>query len=358
MPLTGDQTRTIHDALANAFRTKASLTKLVRFNLNEQLEHIADGQNTSDIIFNLIDWADAQGRIKELLQAAIKENPQNEMLRQCLEDLHLEINPWIGTGFEQPINDDYNVNPITEEPHKDTYETSEPKKLPTVEPVDDPSAPTEIKKEPARDASRNPFNWISQNKEWVFSGVGVAVVTLFSPFLIKALTSIVENRRSLEEIAVLEEIAASEDIEEQAPFTSPPITAFSHNSFLFEFQRCREVNSYNGIFACNLTVINTAPEERNLTVYNYLAEDKSRVFEFYGGNVFDTDSMKLGNAYSNDEKEATLKLPSGIPVATQLDFNSNSSIPKYLSLLEIVARDDTGEVFKIKFRNVEVDPLS
>ena len=41
--LSGGQTRSIHDALSDAFRTKPALAKLVRFNLDEQLDHITPG---------------------------------------------------------------------------------------------------------------------------------------------------------------------------------------------------------------------------------------------------------------------------------------------------------------------------
>ncbi|BAY44464.1 GUN4 domain-containing protein [Scytonema sp. HK-05] len=83
----GDRLQQFHKALLSAFRTTAKLKQMVRFRLDENLDAITGGANHSQVVSNLIEWADAEGRLEELLIAARKENPGNPALRKFDEQI-------------------------------------------------------------------------------------------------------------------------------------------------------------------------------------------------------------------------------------------------------------------------------
>jgi predicted MPP superfamily phosphohydrolase len=66
-------------ALLSAFPTSQSLARLVRFKLALNLEEVAAG-NLSDQTFSLVQWAEAHGRVRELIEGACAENPTNPIL--------------------------------------------------------------------------------------------------------------------------------------------------------------------------------------------------------------------------------------------------------------------------------------
>ncbi len=83
--LKGSELQELYHALLSAFPTVDELEQMVRFELDEQLEHIAAGQDLGDIVFNLITWAEAQGKLEELIQAARNNNPGNLYLKQVAQ---------------------------------------------------------------------------------------------------------------------------------------------------------------------------------------------------------------------------------------------------------------------------------
>ncbi|QDL07357.1 hypothetical protein DP113_05035 [Brasilonema octagenarum UFV-E1] len=83
----GDRLQQFHKALLSAFPTTAKLKQMVRFKLDENLEAIAGGANHSEVVSNLIEWADAEGRLEELLTAARKDNPGNPALKRFDEQM-------------------------------------------------------------------------------------------------------------------------------------------------------------------------------------------------------------------------------------------------------------------------------
>ncbi len=82
MKLTGKQYKQLQQALLDAFPTKADLQQMVTFELGENLAVIAGGGDLSEITFNLIRWAQAQGTLEDLIQGAIRSNPKNPALQQ------------------------------------------------------------------------------------------------------------------------------------------------------------------------------------------------------------------------------------------------------------------------------------
>jgi serine/threonine-protein kinase len=86
MRLIGKQVEQLRDALLAAF-DKDALRMLVRTDLDEILEEIADGDNLRIIAFNLVTWAEQHDRVDDLLQAARKERPHNEIFLRLTQSL-------------------------------------------------------------------------------------------------------------------------------------------------------------------------------------------------------------------------------------------------------------------------------
>lgn len=82
----GERLQQFQKALLSAFPTPGKLKQMVRFRLDENLEAISTG-NLSEVVSNLIEWAEAEGKLEELLIAARKENPGNPALRKFDEQI-------------------------------------------------------------------------------------------------------------------------------------------------------------------------------------------------------------------------------------------------------------------------------
>jgi hypothetical protein len=83
--LSGQQRRAIQQALLSAYGVKGALEQMVSFCLNEKLAVIAGGDNLSEIIFSLIQWAEASGKVTDLLRCARQENPGNPELQMVAQ---------------------------------------------------------------------------------------------------------------------------------------------------------------------------------------------------------------------------------------------------------------------------------
>ncbi len=89
MKLTGPQVKQLRDALLSAFPAYAPLEEMVRIGLNENLSAVAGEGILRDVVFALIRWAEAQGRITELVVAASEENPGNAALKEVSQQFAL-----------------------------------------------------------------------------------------------------------------------------------------------------------------------------------------------------------------------------------------------------------------------------
>lgn len=85
--LTGKQLRAAMNALLDAYSTEEALAKMVKFGLEENLGSIAGGTTLPDKVFSLLEWARMRGRLSELLQAAIEDNPKNLKLKEFIVGL-------------------------------------------------------------------------------------------------------------------------------------------------------------------------------------------------------------------------------------------------------------------------------
>ena len=91
MRLSGEQRKKLHDALIDAFPEKSSLRQILSFQLNKNLNEITSGTNLSEVTFELIEKAEAENWVKDLVNAALRENPRNSKLRDIAESLSLEV---------------------------------------------------------------------------------------------------------------------------------------------------------------------------------------------------------------------------------------------------------------------------
>lgn len=91
--LNGILRRQLRDALLNAFPTVSALRQLVSLELNLSLEAISGGTNLTDIVFDLIVWAEARSRVEDLAAAARRDNSTNVALAALAAALGLEAPP-------------------------------------------------------------------------------------------------------------------------------------------------------------------------------------------------------------------------------------------------------------------------
>ena len=90
MSLNGQQQRQIHDALLDAF-TWSELDRLAQHRLETNLDHVGGGRNLSDIVTNLVAWADRNHRALDLIDAACTDNPGNLLLQALHADADLAL---------------------------------------------------------------------------------------------------------------------------------------------------------------------------------------------------------------------------------------------------------------------------
>ena len=83
MDLSGSEKKELQDALIHAFPSKASLEQMLahEFKNGKNLNAIAEGNGLTEIVFRLIEEAEAKNWIKDLVDAARKSNPRNTKLK-------------------------------------------------------------------------------------------------------------------------------------------------------------------------------------------------------------------------------------------------------------------------------------
>lgn len=76
----------LNEAFALAF-TKSSLTQMLEYDFKISLENIALGDNLREIIFKVTKWAQSEGKLFELVDAAQRRNPGNRVLQQITREM-------------------------------------------------------------------------------------------------------------------------------------------------------------------------------------------------------------------------------------------------------------------------------
>jgi hypothetical protein len=84
--LNGRQAKQLSDALLDAFPTRGDLEQMVFLGMNTNLERIVGGGPLTHQLRELVVWAQAQGRLEELVATAHQTNPSNPTLTQLSVD--------------------------------------------------------------------------------------------------------------------------------------------------------------------------------------------------------------------------------------------------------------------------------
>lgn len=88
MKLSSQQRKKLQEALIDAFPNVASLKQMLSHELDENLEVITgEGRNLQEIIFIIIETANAQGWVEDLVDAAHESNPGNALLKTTVQEL-------------------------------------------------------------------------------------------------------------------------------------------------------------------------------------------------------------------------------------------------------------------------------
>ena len=88
--LTGEQYRELQAVLLAAFPQYGDLQRMVLFYLGENLAAVTASGNLQQVVFELISWAQARGRLKDLIQGAVNANSGNTQLRAFAARLGVE----------------------------------------------------------------------------------------------------------------------------------------------------------------------------------------------------------------------------------------------------------------------------
>jgi V8-like Glu-specific endopeptidase len=104
MRLTGEQSRRLTDAMVKALRKKTVVERVVRFGLNEDLDAIVGGDNLTDVVFDLVRWAESQERLEELIVEARRENHGNSLLKAVSEEVFSSLLDVSREGLEAIVS--------------------------------------------------------------------------------------------------------------------------------------------------------------------------------------------------------------------------------------------------------------
>ncbi len=95
--LTGDQFKDLSRAIEAAFPGEEPLRPMLRFHLDELLNNIPKAETYSGLIYNVVQWAETQGKLCDLVIGASLENPGNPELQRFIEK-HLQILLEVGSN--------------------------------------------------------------------------------------------------------------------------------------------------------------------------------------------------------------------------------------------------------------------
>ena len=91
--LNGRQAEQLSNALLEAFPRRSNLEQMVYFGMDTNLDRIVGDESLTQQVHELIVWAQAQGRLAELVESARQANPDNPTLKQ----LSIDFASWTGS---------------------------------------------------------------------------------------------------------------------------------------------------------------------------------------------------------------------------------------------------------------------
>lgn len=84
--LTKEEIRLVNDALLHAFE-EASLRRMLRMQMDLELDQVSGGTSFADRVFSLVQWAERNGQVAALMAAAAAENRGNLELQAAAGQL-------------------------------------------------------------------------------------------------------------------------------------------------------------------------------------------------------------------------------------------------------------------------------
>lgn len=93
MKLSGEDYQKLVESIVEAYPTKSDLAEIVMYSLEENLDAIVNSETTTQsIVFNLILWVQARGKLKNLLEKVSQERPDKVELQETIKNLLAQIN--------------------------------------------------------------------------------------------------------------------------------------------------------------------------------------------------------------------------------------------------------------------------
>ena len=86
MDLTGAQFSQLEQALISAYPDKYKLERMVRLTFEMRLQEVAEGDDHTARVYQLITWAETNGAVPRLVRGAHRLNPNNAQLKQFCRD--------------------------------------------------------------------------------------------------------------------------------------------------------------------------------------------------------------------------------------------------------------------------------
>ncbi|ARV63238.1 hypothetical protein BZZ01_25840 [Nostocales cyanobacterium HT-58-2] len=95
MQLNGEKLQQLQNALLSAFPNQGELKQFIRFQLDKNLNEIAvsNGATYSDVMFDLITWAESEDKLTKLISAVCSQKPNNPQLKPFCEQLQQQQAP-------------------------------------------------------------------------------------------------------------------------------------------------------------------------------------------------------------------------------------------------------------------------
>src|SRR4051812_48355073 len=103
MQLDGPQLKQLGQALIHAYPTRSALEQMMFHGLSMHLDAITAQGGLEQAVFEVLRWAQAQGRCEELVQAALASNSQNPELLRVAEQLGVSHDQTPSFGTTTPV---------------------------------------------------------------------------------------------------------------------------------------------------------------------------------------------------------------------------------------------------------------
>ncbi len=107
MKLSGVEYQKLVESIVQAYPTKNDLAEIVMYSLEENIDAIVNSETTTQsIVFNLILWVQARGKLKNFLEMVSQERPDNVELQEIIKNLLAKTNNGDNTSNTNTLQQD------------------------------------------------------------------------------------------------------------------------------------------------------------------------------------------------------------------------------------------------------------